>query len=284
MYDTHARSPLPMNARCESALVGSIGRCSAVSSRAAIEIVVMIAGAFGKYRGEQIDIRPDGLRARSETRREALRKVAGRRVERAIQTAVVPLEHVAIGGRGLRPDIDDVEPASRRDVETQFEGCHRGLLMYHGTCKAVDRLSLVILHLIRFSSSFTSTSSSFTLSSTSSISSSSSSRKRASSSTLNIRPLRRSLSGPLAFPSWFRLFAKFDPPRPFGGLFGPKFRFGSPPARLTVAAAVSARTARHPSAVAALRPSAAGRRKSSRAHRRARFARARFADRQAAGP
>ena len=94
--------------------------------RTAIEIVVVIAGAFGKHSGEQIDVRTHRLRARAEPRGEALRKIAGRRVQRAIQAAVVLLEHIAVSGRGLRPNIDDVEPASRRDVETEFERWHRG--------------------------------------------------------------------------------------------------------------------------------------------------------------
>jgi hypothetical protein len=35
------------------------------------------------------------------------------------------LEHVAIGGCGLCSNIDDVEPASWRDIETEFERWHR---------------------------------------------------------------------------------------------------------------------------------------------------------------
>jgi hypothetical protein len=46
-------------------------------------------------------------------------------VQRAIQTAVVLLEHVTVGGRSLGSNIDDVEPASWRDIETEFEGWHR---------------------------------------------------------------------------------------------------------------------------------------------------------------
>jgi hypothetical protein len=56
-----------------------------------------------------------------------LREISSRRVEGTIQAAVVLLEHVAIGYGGLRPNIDDVEPASRRDVETEFKGWHREL-------------------------------------------------------------------------------------------------------------------------------------------------------------
>ena len=64
-----------------------------------------------------------------------------------------------------------------------------------------------------------------------------------------------------AFPSWFRFFAKFDPPRPFGGLFGPKLRAGVAAARLAIGAAVGAGGHRRPSAVADRRPSAAAARK-----------------------
>jgi hypothetical protein len=46
-------------------------------------------------------------------------------MQRTIQAAVVLLEHVAISSGGLRSNIDDVEPASWRDVETEFEGWHR---------------------------------------------------------------------------------------------------------------------------------------------------------------
>ena len=128
-YDTHARSPLPMNARCESALVGSIRPLLGGQLSAAIEIVVEIARAFRKNGGEQIDVRPHALRARAEARGEALWQISGRRVQRTIQAAVVLLEHVTICSRGLRSNIDDVEPASWRDIETEFERWHRGHLM-----------------------------------------------------------------------------------------------------------------------------------------------------------
>jgi hypothetical protein len=94
---------------------------------APIEIVVVISGTFGKDRGEEVDIRPDSVGTRPEPRRKALWKVAGGRMQRAVETAIVLLEDVTVGGRSLRADIDDVETTSRRDVETQFEGCHRRL-------------------------------------------------------------------------------------------------------------------------------------------------------------
>jgi hypothetical protein len=88
---------------------------------------VTIAGAFREHRGEQIDIRAHGVRSTAKARGKALREIARRGVKRAIQTAVVPLEHIAVGGGSLRPDIDDVESALWRDVETEFERWHRGL-------------------------------------------------------------------------------------------------------------------------------------------------------------
>ena len=125
-YETHARKP----AADEREMRVGVGRLDGAllgrQLRAAIEIVVVIAGAFGKHRGEEIDVRPHRLRTRAETRGETLREISGRRVQRAIQAAVVLLEHVAVSGRSLRSNIDDVEPASGRDIETEFEGWHRG--------------------------------------------------------------------------------------------------------------------------------------------------------------
>jgi hypothetical protein len=48
-------------------------------------------------------------------------------MQRTIQAAVVLLEHVAICGGGLGSNIDDVEPASWRNIETEFERWHRDL-------------------------------------------------------------------------------------------------------------------------------------------------------------
>jgi hypothetical protein len=42
-------------------------------------------------------------------------------VQRTIEATVVSLEHVAVRGCGLRPNIDDVEPTPRDDVEIEFE-------------------------------------------------------------------------------------------------------------------------------------------------------------------
>ena len=60
--------------------------------RPAIEIVVVIAGAFGKHGREEVDVGTDSLRTRSEPRRKALRKIAGGRVRGAVQATVVLLE------------------------------------------------------------------------------------------------------------------------------------------------------------------------------------------------
>jgi hypothetical protein len=46
-------------------------------------------------------------------------------MQRAVETTVVSLEHVAIRGCGLRPDIDDIQTASWGDVEIEFERWHR---------------------------------------------------------------------------------------------------------------------------------------------------------------
>src|SRR5688572_16958268 len=89
------------------------------------EIVVMIAGAFGEHRREQIDVWTNAMRTCAEPRRKTLRKVPGCGVQRAVETAVVSLEHVAICGCGLCPNIDDVETAPRRNVEVEFERWHR---------------------------------------------------------------------------------------------------------------------------------------------------------------
>ena len=62
----------------------------------------------------------------TEPRGETLREITGRRVQRAIQAAVVSLEHVTVCRCGLRSNIDDVEPASWGDIETEFEWWHRG--------------------------------------------------------------------------------------------------------------------------------------------------------------
>jgi hypothetical protein len=124
----HARAK-PAADECEMRIgVGRLDRpLLGRQLRPAIEIVVEIARAFRKNGREEIDVRPYGLRSRAEARGEALRQISSRRVQRAIQAAVVPLEHVAIGGRGLRSNIDDVEPASGRDVETEFEWWHRDI-------------------------------------------------------------------------------------------------------------------------------------------------------------
>src|SRR5688572_22331580 len=97
--------------------------------RTPIKIVVVIAGAFGKNRGEKIDVWTYSLLARPESRSKTLRQIAGGCVQRAIQTAVVLLEHIAVSGCRLGPNIDDVEPASWRDIETEFERWHRDSLM-----------------------------------------------------------------------------------------------------------------------------------------------------------
>ena len=90
------------------------------------KIIVIVPGALWKDRREQIDVRTNGLWTRAQTRGEALRKIPGGRVERAIKAAVVPIEHVAVGGGRLSPNINNVETATRRDVEAQFEWWHRG--------------------------------------------------------------------------------------------------------------------------------------------------------------
>ena len=80
---TQVRSPLAMNARCESALRGSTARCSASRSCAALEPVVLVAGAFGKQRAERVDVGRDVLGA--QPRRQAAIEKAGGRVRRPVE-------------------------------------------------------------------------------------------------------------------------------------------------------------------------------------------------------
>src|SRR5678816_3629806 len=72
-------------------------------------------------------------------------------MQRTIQAADVLLEHVAIRGGGLRSNIDDVEPASWRDVVPEFEGWHRELNVTLGdqTCKESAYESCTALRVMR---------------------------------------------------------------------------------------------------------------------------------------
>ena len=60
---THVRNPPAMKARCESALRGSTARWRRIEVAAALEPVVLVAGALRKKRAEGFDVRRDVLRA-----------------------------------------------------------------------------------------------------------------------------------------------------------------------------------------------------------------------------
>ena len=86
------------------------------------ELVVQIAGAFGKHCRKDIDIGTYGLRSRAETRREGLREITGSGMKGAVKTAIVFLEHVAVRDGRLRSNVNDVKPAAGRDFQMEFEG------------------------------------------------------------------------------------------------------------------------------------------------------------------
>ena len=113
-----------MNARCESALVGSTLRCSGASSCAQIELVVQVAGAFRKHGAEQIEIRADGLGPRRQPGREALRQIAGRRVPRGVEAAGYWRSASPETADGQRADVDDVESRARPNLESEFYRWH----------------------------------------------------------------------------------------------------------------------------------------------------------------
>ena len=86
-----------MNARCESALWGSMRFCSSVSSFAQLQVVVLVAGAFREDRLEDVHVRLDArLAFLPEPRGQALSQVAGRRVKGAVERPREGLEDGAV--------------------------------------------------------------------------------------------------------------------------------------------------------------------------------------------
>ena len=116
----HARAqPLAMKARCESALRGSTARCSASRSVAALESVVLVAGALGKQRAEGVDVGRNVLRA--QARGQAAIEESGGGVKRPVEAVRIRVERLVFG-REMRPEIDDVEASLGRSSSVTSSG------------------------------------------------------------------------------------------------------------------------------------------------------------------
>ena len=93
---------------------------------AKVKVVVLIAGACGKYRLKEVQIRLQAGAARRKTRGKALRQVAGRRMRRDVEATRETVERVAVRGGGHRADIDDVDPRARANIQGCFDRRHDG--------------------------------------------------------------------------------------------------------------------------------------------------------------
>jgi hypothetical protein len=104
-----------MKARCESALRGSIGFWSSVSS------VVLVAGPLREHRAEDLDVRHDTGVVLIETRGNGWIQIAGGRVERATKRPRVLIEDVAKPRSEGASDVDDIDACARCELERQLE-------------------------------------------------------------------------------------------------------------------------------------------------------------------
>ena len=84
-----------MNARCESALRGSRGRCSAVSSSPAVHLVVLVSRALREHRPEDIDVGHDIGRVVLEAGGHTSIEITSSRVEGAAQRPRIGVERIA---------------------------------------------------------------------------------------------------------------------------------------------------------------------------------------------
>ena len=111
-----------MNARCESALRGSTARCRGVEVVAALEPVVLVAGALREQRPEGLDVARNMFGA--EPRGQAAVEEARGRVRRPVQAMRIGGKRLVFGGE-MGSQLDDVESRLGEKLERKVERLRR---------------------------------------------------------------------------------------------------------------------------------------------------------------